>query len=55
MGAVGAVLATGCGVTALEAGDAAPVPFALAAATVNVYVVPVVRPVIVALAPAARR
>ena len=33
------------GVTALDAADGAPVPAALVAVTVNVYVVPLVRPV----------
>ena len=33
------------GVTALDAADGAPVPAALVAITVNVYVVPLVRPV----------
>jgi len=37
------------GVTAGEAAEAGPVPTALVADTVNVYVVPFVRPVIVAL------
>jgi hypothetical protein len=38
-----------CGVTALDALDAGPVPPLLIAATVNVYAVPFVRPVTVAL------
>jgi hypothetical protein len=37
------------GVTAFDAADGEPVPLALLAVTVNVYVVPLVRPVIVAL------
>ena len=43
-GGVGAV-----GVTALDCEDVGPVPTALVALTVNVYVAPLVRPVIVAL------
>jgi hypothetical protein len=38
------------GVTAFEGGEAGLVPTELDAVTVNVYVVPLVRPVIVALA-----
>src|SRR5215210_1988377 len=37
------------GVTALECADTGPDPFGLTASTVNVYVVPVVRPVMVVL------
>ena len=41
---VGAPGALACGVTAVEAAEAAPVPLALVAVTVNVYGVPLVRP-----------
>jgi hypothetical protein len=37
------------GVTVFEAVEAAPVPMTLVAATVNVYAVPLVRPVTVAV------
>ena len=43
VGAAGAA-GTAAGVTALEAGDASPVPTALVAATVKVYAVPFVKP-----------
>jgi hypothetical protein len=47
---VGAVGTTAvCGVTALDGADAGPLPLAFAAVTVNVYVVPVVRPLTVVL------
>src|SRR5664279_857708 len=39
------------GIAALEAADAAPVPLALVAVTVNVYAVPLVNPVTVVLVP----
>ena len=38
-------LGTAAGVTAFDAGDAAPVPTLFVAVTVNVYDVPLVRPV----------
>ena len=38
-----------CGVTALDAADCEPVPLVLIAATLNVYVVPLTRPVTVLL------
>src|SRR5215831_16053642 len=49
--AVTAVGAPGtvAGVTALDAAEAGPVPAALVAVTVNVYAVPLVRPVTVAV------
>ena len=46
VGAAGAVAPAG--VTAFDGADAGPVPTALVAVTVNVYVVPFVRPVTVA-------
>jgi hypothetical protein len=42
-------LGTVAGVTVVEAADAAPVPTALTAATVNVYAVPLMRPETVAI------
>src|SRR5438270_7423851 len=51
-GAPGAAIPAGggaVGVTLLEGAEAAPVPTALVAVTVNVYVVPLVRPVTVAV------
>ena len=47
VGASGRVI----GVTAVEAVDVAEVPAAFTAVTVNVYAVPLVRPVIVTLVP----
>jgi hypothetical protein len=47
VGAVGTTAA--CGVTALDCADAGPAPLTLSACTVNVYVVPVDRPVTVVL------
>ena len=46
---VQAVHAVADGMTALEAADAGPVPTAFFAATVKVYVVPLVRPLTVAV------
>ena len=46
VGAPGAVVA-GAGVTLFDAADAAPVPALLLAFTVNVYAVPLLRPVMV--------
>ena len=46
---VQAVQAVAVGVTAFEAADAGPVPTALVAATLNVYAVPLVRPVTLAV------
>ena len=58
VGAPGAVsTAPTVGVTALEFGDAGPVPMAFVAVTVKWYVVPLMRPVtskLVAAAPAGR-
>ncbi len=51
VGAPGTV-AAGTGVTAVEGNDAAPVPTPLVAVTVNVYGVPLVRPVTFAEVPA---
>ena len=41
------------GVTALDAADSGPVPIAFVALTLNVYAVPLLRPVIVVLVPEA--
>ena len=48
VGAEGAVCVP-AGVTAFEAEEGGPVPIALVAATVNVYVVPLTRPLIATL------
>ena len=47
VGAAGAVVAP-VGVTVFDADDCGPVPIALVAETLNVYAVPLVRPVTVA-------
>ena len=45
----GALALTAAGVTAFDAADSPPAPIAFVALTVNVYVVPLVSPVTVAL------